>query len=185
LLQVDRNYTVPSKKFIETDNDRVFVYACINWFYSFTNHIETKLEEDYSIASFQQWIANSTEVSLSLKTFTQTYWEKDFKPLVLPKLCRCHFQDIYSGDLAANSFTESENAALKKDNMGPRPNQSIDRSHEAICVGQTSLGTTDPGIQAPCCIRLGYLEKVRKTHFLLLLIGRISSHSIVPIQVFS
>jgi hypothetical protein len=34
--------------------------------------------------------------------------------------------------LAANSFTESENAALKKDTMGPMPNQSIDRSHEAI-----------------------------------------------------
>jgi hypothetical protein len=40
---------------------------------------------------------------------------------------------IYGGDLAANSFTESENAALKKDTMGPRPNQSIDTSHEAIC----------------------------------------------------
>jgi hypothetical protein len=39
---------------------------------------------------------------------------------------------IYGGNLAANLFTESENAALKKDTMGPRPNQSIDRSHEAI-----------------------------------------------------
>jgi hypothetical protein len=46
---------------------------------------------------------------------------------------------------------------------------------------RSSLGTTDPGIQAPRCIRLGYLEKVRKAHFLLLLISRISYHSIVPI----
>jgi hypothetical protein len=46
---------------------------------------------------------------------------------------------------------------------------------------RSSLGTTDPGIQAPCCIRLGYLEKVRKAHFLFLLISRISSHSIVRI----
>jgi hypothetical protein len=50
---------------------------------------------------------------------------------------------------------------------------------------RSSLGTTDPGIQAPCCIRLGYSEKVRKAHVLLLLISRISSHSIVPIRVFS
>jgi hypothetical protein len=122
---------VPSRKFIETQNDREFVSTCINWFYSFTNYIENKLEEDYSIASFQQWMANSTEVSPSLQTFTQTYWEKGFKPL-LPKLCQRHFQEIYGGDLGANSFTESENAALKKDTMGPRPNQSIDTSHGAI-----------------------------------------------------
>jgi hypothetical protein len=129
---VDKNFTVPSRKFLKTDNDRVFVYTCINWFYSFTNYLETKLEEDYSIASFQQWIAKSKEVPPSLKSFTQTYWEKGFKPL-LPKLCQRNFQDIYGGDLAANSFTESENAALKKNTMGPaRPNQSIDTSHEGI-----------------------------------------------------
>jgi hypothetical protein len=131
LLQVDRNFNVPSRKFIKTDNDRVFVDTCINWFYSYTNYIETKLEEDYSIASFQQWIAKSNEVSPSLKTYTGTYWEKGFKPL-LPKLCQRHFQDIHGGNLAANSFAESENTALKKDTMGPRPNQSIDTSIEAI-----------------------------------------------------
>ena len=122
-FQVDRNFTVPSRKFIRTNNDKVFVARCINWFYSFTNYIETKLEEDYSIACFEQWIAMSTGVNGSLKTFTQTYWEKGFKP-VLPKLCQRHFQEIYGGDLAANSFTESENAALKKDAMGPRPAES-------------------------------------------------------------
>jgi hypothetical protein len=79
------------------------------------------LEEDYSIASFQQWIAKSNEVPPSLKTFTGNYGEKGFKPL-LPKLCQRHFQDIYGGNLAANSFTESKNTALKKDTMGPRPN---------------------------------------------------------------
>jgi hypothetical protein len=131
LLHVDCNFTVPSRKFIKTDNDRVFVYTCINWFYSYTNYIETKLEEDYSIASFQQWIEKSNKVSPSLKTFTGTYWEKGFKPL-LSKLCQRHFQDIYSGNLAANSSAELENTALKKDTMGPRPNQSIDTSHEAI-----------------------------------------------------
>jgi hypothetical protein len=82
---------------MKTDNDRVFVYTCINWFYSFTNYIETKLEEDCSIASFKIWIAKTTEVSPSIKTFTLTYWEKGFKPL-LPKLWQRHFQDIYGGD---------------------------------------------------------------------------------------
>ena len=102
---------------------------CINWFYnSFTNYyyIETKLEEDYSIASLEHWVPNSIEVLPFLKTFTQSYWEKDFSSLSLPKLCpEHHFQDIYGGDLAANFFTGSENAALKKDTMGLRPNQSI------------------------------------------------------------
>ncbi len=70
-------------------------------------------------------------MSPSLKTFTRTHWEKGFKAL-LPKLCQRHFQDIYGEDLAPDSFTESENAALKKDTMGPRPNQSIDTSIEAI-----------------------------------------------------
>jgi hypothetical protein len=80
LLQVDRNFTVPSRKFIKTDNDRVFVYTCINWFYSYTNYIETKLEENYSIASFQQWITKSNKVSPSLKTtFTRTYLGKGFQ----------------------------------------------------------------------------------------------------------
>jgi hypothetical protein len=58
-------------------------------------------------------------------------WEKGSKPL-LPKLRQRHFQDIYGGNLAANSFTESKNSALNKDTMGPRPNQSIDTSHEGI-----------------------------------------------------
>jgi methionine salvage enolase-phosphatase E1 len=79
---VDRNFSVPARKFIASDNDRVFVSTCINWFYSFTNYMETKLEEDYSIAAFQQWIAKSTEVSPPLKAFAQTFWEKGFKPLL-------------------------------------------------------------------------------------------------------
>jgi hypothetical protein len=49
------------------------------------------------------------------------------------------------------------------------------------------LGTTYLGIQALIALDSGfsYSEKVRKAHFLLLLISRISSHSIVPIRVFS
>jgi hypothetical protein len=39
---------------------------------------------------------------------------KGFKLLLLPKLCQRHFQDKYGGNLAANSFAESENTALKK-----------------------------------------------------------------------
>jgi hypothetical protein len=130
LLQVGRNFTVPLRKLKKTDNDRVLC-ICINWFYSYMNYMEIQLEEDHSIASFQQWIVKGNEVSPSLKTFTGTFWENGFQPL-LPKLCQRHFQDIYGGNLAANSFAESENTALKKDTMGPRPNQSIDTSHEAI-----------------------------------------------------
>jgi hypothetical protein len=41
------------------------------------------------------------------------------------------------------------------------------------------------GYASPLSIWIGFSEKVRKAHFLLLLISRISSHLIVPIQVFS
>jgi hypothetical protein len=47
----------------------------------------------------------------------------------------------------------------------------------------SSLGTTDLGIQAPCCIILGYLEKVRKAHFLLLLTSRINSFNLTDLSI--
>jgi hypothetical protein len=55
----------------------------------------------------------------------------------------------------------------------------------AVNTSHRSFGYYKPWHTSPHCIRLGYLEKVRKAHFLLLLISRISSHSIVPIWVFS
>jgi hypothetical protein len=51
----------------------------------------------------------------------------------------------------------------------------------AVNTGHRSFGYYKPGHTNPPCIRLRYSEKVRKAHFLLLLISRISSHSIVPI----
>jgi hypothetical protein len=128
--QVDHNYIFPLKKHVVTDSDREFVRACIDWFCSFTNYVETKLEEDCSIASLEQWIVGA-EVTPALKTFAQTYWQKGLKPL-LTRLCQHHFQHVYCSNLAANSFTDSDNAALKGDKSGPRPNESIDRSHNAI-----------------------------------------------------
>jgi hypothetical protein len=49
---------------------------------------------------------------------------------------------------------------------------------------RSSLGTTDPAYNPLVALDFDYSEKVRKAHFLLLLISRISSHSIVPIRVF-
>jgi hypothetical protein len=74
LLQVDRNVAVPSRKFVESDHDRVFVAACICWFCSFANYVKNKLEEDCSIASFQPWwLANITDVLPKLIPFTQKH----------------------------------------------------------------------------------------------------------------
>jgi hypothetical protein len=55
----------------------------------------------------------------------------------------------------------------------------------AVNTSHRSFGYYKPGRTSPHCIRFSYSEKVRKAHFLLLLISRISSHSIVPIRVFS
>jgi hypothetical protein len=55
----------------------------------------------------------------------------------------------------------------------------------AVNTSHRWFGYYKPGHTSPHCIVLGYLEKVRKAHFLLLLISRISSHSIVPILLFS
>jgi hypothetical protein len=153
---------------------------CNNWFYSFTNYTESKLEEEYGIASFQQWTVKSTEVSTSLKTFTQTYWEKGFKPR-LPKLCQPHFQDKYGGNLAANTFTESESAALKKDNMGPRPNQSMSRSHEAIWKHEQQrlarlLTTTLQSLSQAACLTVVSKLDAMKAVLLDLLVPKAVNH---------
>jgi hypothetical protein len=57
----------------------------------------------------------------------------------------------------------------------------------AVNTSHRSYGYYKPGHTSPRCIRLGYLEKARKAHFLPLFISRISSHSIVsqPISSFS
>jgi hypothetical protein len=49
----------------------------------------------------------------------------------------------------------------------------------AVNTSHRSYGYYKPGHTSPRCIRSGYLEKVRKAHFLPLFISRISSHSIV------
>ena len=66
-------------------------------------------------------------VTLSLLKFTKTFLTKSFFPN-LPLLCNRHFMHLPYGHTAANSFSESENASLKRSSLGPKPNDSLDRS---------------------------------------------------------
>jgi hypothetical protein len=61
---------------------------------------------------------------------------QNYKPQI-HLLCQCYFLGTYGGYLKANSFTESENSAVKRDPMGPKPNMGIDRSQQAIQAHET------------------------------------------------
>lgn len=52
-------------------------------------------------------------------------------------LSQYHFLGIYGGYLKANSFSESENSAVKRDPTGPKPNMGIDRAQQAIQMHET------------------------------------------------
>jgi hypothetical protein len=56
----------------------------------------------------------------ALDMFTQ----KSFKP-DLPRLCLRQFIDTPGGCYGDNSFTESDNSALKRDVCGPKPNNKL------------------------------------------------------------
>jgi hypothetical protein len=50
---------------------------------------------------------------------------------MLHLLSQYRFSGTYGGYLKVNSLSESENSALKRDPMGPRPNMAIDRAQIA------------------------------------------------------
>lgn len=98
------------------------------WLYSLCEQVcETSDEMFYSLSSLEQWMEKQTQVSSSLRTFSEDYLLKSFKPR-MDKLGQCYFQNLYGGELGSNSISEQENAALKSDPMGPKPTASIDSS---------------------------------------------------------
>ena len=57
--------------------------------------------------------------------------QKNFK-YVLHCLCFCRYKSRPIGDEHSTLFTESANSALKRDTMGPTPNNTLDRSQLII-----------------------------------------------------
>jgi hypothetical protein len=131
-LQVDRNYLKKVKPFVKVYADAVFHLWVKEWFYSFADYIETKHEEEYSLAKLQCYINNARtagKVSKQLIQFTETYL-KDFIA-DLASLCLRQYIDVYCGSVNENCFTESENAILKKNPCGPKANNKLNTSVDA------------------------------------------------------
>ena len=131
--KINRNYAVPARKFVERDSaaDMGFISLVSDWLYSFCDSIETEEEETFHLSELERRVQASTDVSPRLRSFTLEYLCKSFRP-VLHRLCYRHFMFTPEGDVGSNSFSESENSALKRDHSGPRPQQSVATAQFAI-----------------------------------------------------
>jgi len=139
--QVDRGYIGATDKYAAKPQELEFQSTIVNWLYSFTNDIETEEQEKDSLEQLSLFIDLSEKegVNKSLITATRQFIRESFKPY-LPLLCQRHFNDIYCGNTNENCFTESDNASMKKDSMGPKSNSRLHCSTSAI-VGHTERRT--------------------------------------------
>jgi hypothetical protein len=130
--KINRNYRIKAKCHCSTPADDEFLDTVENWLYSFCDSVETFEEEEHSKLHFVSFVSNQdSKLSKPLLAFTNKFFNNGFVP-ILPRLCYRHFFHLPGGDLGASSISESENSALKRDTLGPVPQQSIDRSQEAI-----------------------------------------------------
>lgn len=98
-----------------------------NWMYHFTSSVETAAEEKHSISKLNNYISESMAsgvVSKDLGNRTRLFLTNSFYTR-LSRLCFRHFMSITEGDRADNSWTESQNSALKRDVSGPKPFHKI------------------------------------------------------------
>jgi hypothetical protein len=129
-LQINRNYQIKAKSFKKKDStsDEFYLVTFVAWLYSMCGQdCETDIELDYSLRSLDNWLSLQTNVTQSLRTVTEDFLIKSFKPRI-EKLAQCHFQKLYGGSLGSNTLSEQENSALKRSPMGPSNNSGIDRS---------------------------------------------------------
>ena len=108
-----------------------FVKLISEWLYSFTNSIKTETEEQFHVEELQRRRRHCPNVSEVLKSFAMEFVCKSFVPS-LHHLCHCHCMHLPNGNVLSNSFSESKNSAMKRNDTGPHPQQSIDLAQEAI-----------------------------------------------------
>ena len=134
LSQVDRNYQLKVKKFIESELDDAFVDEISDWLYSFTNYIEYGHEEKHNLQKLYfiiQFERTQKRVHMKLLDFTTEFLRTGFVDR-LPMMCHRHFKFNYCGWVDENCFTESENSALARDPLGPKPRYRLHVSADAI-----------------------------------------------------
>lgn len=132
--QVNRGYQTKTTVLCKSDVDKTFQQHMINWFYHFTDSIETEAQEKDSLAKLDLYIdevEKEGKVTPGLITATKTFLDESFTP-VLRLLCFREYMYIYCGDVNENCFTESDNASLKGDSMGPAANSKLYNSADAI-----------------------------------------------------
>eukprot|EP00956_Cyclotella_meneghiniana_P001388 scaffold1481_cov23-Cyclotella_meneghiniana.AAC.3 len=104
-----------------------------DWMYSFATDIETKSEEEYSLQKLVSYLYDdkiASTVSDKLMSATRSFVNETLKKN-LPILSLRQYIDTVSGWVKDNSFSESENAALKGDKSGPKANNVLHISTDA------------------------------------------------------
>ena len=131
--KVNRNFTIKVGSTARKDNlkDKNFVNLMRDWFYTFTEDIETEEEEKVSLRCLDAYIKTCPGINEPLRVFTTTFVEKSFKKQ-MERICFRHYKYTPQGDLGINSFSESSNSALKRSDCGPKPQHNLDRSQKAI-----------------------------------------------------
>ena len=102
--------------------------------YSFCNYVETPEEENDSLRKLREVLRidfESQVVTRALVEYTEEFVVTKFIPS-LPKLCLRYSKNFFFGWLADNCFVESENSALVRDPMGPKPNYKLHVSTSSI-----------------------------------------------------
>ena len=126
-LQVNRNCTLPSSKFCETNKDKMFQNCIVNWLHTFCMVIETAACEEDSknkLIACIELVSESDEINPSLISFTRTCIFCSFFTK-LKYLCFRHYMHLKMGQIDHNCFTESENSDLSRDRTGPKSNHKL------------------------------------------------------------
>ena len=126
---VDRNYTMEVKKKVpkaksQAAIDNKFISDVCLWMYSFCTSIESSDHEQAHLQQLHIFIQQSSNVTGSVKSFTQQFLTKSFKE-VLEKIVFYKFMYRICGHVKVTSFVEAHNASLHVSNTGPRPNHSL------------------------------------------------------------
>ena len=101
----------------QSDADYAFIEEMRDWYYSFTNYIESEDEENDSLQKLKDVIAferTQSKVSKALLDWTLEFLTTKFVHR-LPLLCKRNYLFSYNGHVADNCFTESENSRLVRD----------------------------------------------------------------------
>ena len=119
---------------MDTDADSEFLEEIREYLYFFTSDIESESEELDCMEKLRRFIRNARcdpDINSVLINFVDDWITKSFEHL-LPSLCHRHYMYRYFGWVADNCFTESENAVLVGDEMGPKPSHRMHVAGDAI-----------------------------------------------------